>query len=459
MATRPAPLPESSTTAIAAGALGAAALVGGLLTLSVPAGIAALIGVCYAPLVMINLRMGLALWVPLTFLEGLPLFNAGGKAAGLLIALAWIGMGRTLAPRLGRLIAEHRATVALLAAYLVWITLSLAWASSPGSVAADLWHWYAVALIFVIVATVAREPRTVRLLMQMFIVGAVLSILAGELYGSGSADVNLAAAESGRLYGAQGDPNVLAAGLLPAIVFAAALLVSTTSLAMRAWLITAAGVLALGVAASESRGGLVAAGVTLVAALVFFRRRRAWVLALVLVAVSLAGAWLASTPGAFERITTFQDGSGRTDIWRVAMRVGEDHPVLGAGLNNFQEVSARYVRQPGALKEIGLIVDRPHVAHNLYLETFAGVGVVGLIALMGFIVACLAAAWQAGWRFERQGDAELEALARAVLVGGIAFLAAATFISAGVDKRLWVLLALGPALNVIAIARERSART
>src|SRR3954469_15177904 len=129
MATRPAPLPESSATAIAAGALAAAALVGGLLTLSVPAGLAALIGCCYAPLVMINLRLGLALWVPLTFLEGLPLFNAGGKAAGALIALAWLGMGRTIAPRLAALVARHRAAFACLLAYLVWVTLSVAWAS------------------------------------------------------------------------------------------------------------------------------------------------------------------------------------------------------------------------------------------------------------------------------------------------------------------------------------------
>src|SRR3954452_12935852 len=122
MATRPAPLPESSTTAIAAGALGAAALVGGLLTLSVPAGIAALIGVCYAPLVMINLRMGLALGVPLPFLEGLPLFNAGGKAAGLLIALAWIGMGRTLAPRLWGVVGPPPAAGAPPPAHPAWVT-------------------------------------------------------------------------------------------------------------------------------------------------------------------------------------------------------------------------------------------------------------------------------------------------------------------------------------------------
>src|SRR4029077_19736469 len=129
---------------------------------SVPLGIAALIGICYAPLVMVNLRVGLALWVPLTFLEGLSLFNAGGKAAGLLIVVAWLGMGRALAPRLATLIAYHRTVIFMLGGLLVWITLSVAWAASPGAAARDLWHWYAVAVLFLVVATVARDARTVR---------------------------------------------------------------------------------------------------------------------------------------------------------------------------------------------------------------------------------------------------------------------------------------------------------
>src|SRR5438105_10098126 len=108
MATRPTAMPRETPTAVVAGALAAAALVGALMTLSVPAGLAALIGVCYAPLVMLNLRLGLALWVPLTFLEALPLFNAGGKAAGLLIAIAWLGMARSLGPRVSVLVARHR---------------------------------------------------------------------------------------------------------------------------------------------------------------------------------------------------------------------------------------------------------------------------------------------------------------------------------------------------------------
>src|SRR3954471_3454626 len=165
MATRttaPATLPEGTPTAITVGALAAAAMVGALMTLSVPAGLAALIGLCYAPLVLVNLRLGLALWVPLTFLEGLAAFNAGGKAAGALVALGWLpppppaaprpARGAPRAPRLGVLVARHRVAVACLAGYLVWITLSIAWASSPSAAAGDLWHWYAVALIFLVVA-------------------------------------------------------------------------------------------------------------------------------------------------------------------------------------------------------------------------------------------------------------------------------------------------------------------
>jgi hypothetical protein len=191
--------------------------------------------------------------------------------------------------------------------------------------------------------------------------------------------------------------------------------------------------------------------ITLFAALVFFRRRRAYVLLVLLVTLGLGGAWFATTPGAWHRVTTFNDqGSGRSDIWRVALRVADAHPVAGAGLANFSIVSKDYVRRPGSLKSLALVVDRPHVAHNLYLETLSDTGAVGLILLLTFMVGCLRAAWVAGMRFEQAGDAPAEALSRAVLVAGLAFMAAAVFISAGEDKRLWILLALGPLLRGLA---------
>jgi O-antigen ligase len=207
-----------------------------------------------------------------------------------------------------------------------------------------------------------------------------------------------------------------------------------------------------GVAASESRGGIIALVVTLFVAVVVFRRRRAYVVLLLLITLGVGGSWFASSPAAWQRVTTFNDqGSGRSDIWRVALRVGEAHPVTGAGLANFSVVSKDYVRRPGSLKSLALVVDRPHVAHNLYLETWSDTGFVGLALLMLFMGGCLLAAWRAGMRFERAGNPDLEALSRAVFVGGVAFMIAAIFISAGEDKRLWILLALGPALQAVAL--------
>ena len=278
MASRSASLPEATPTAVAAGALGAAALIGGLMTVSVPAGIAVLLGACYAPLALVNLRLGLALWVPLTFLEGLPVFNAGGKAAGLVIALAWLGSARQVSPRLSAFVGRHRGTAAGLAGFIVWITLSLAWAASPSTAAADLWHWYVLGLIFLVLVTAVGDARTVRMVLHALVVGAVLSVVIGGLYGGlSTASVDLQAETSGRLYGAAGDPNFLAAGLVPAMVIAAGLIAATRSWLVRSWLLVALGTVTVGLAASESRGGVIAMVTTLFVALVFFRRRRDYV--------------------------------------------------------------------------------------------------------------------------------------------------------------------------------------
>src|SRR3954454_12419594 len=174
-------------------------------------GAAALLGLCYAPLVLVNLRLGVVLWVPLTFLEGLPLFNLGGKAAGLIVAVGWIGLGRVVGERVSVLVARNRAAAFGLVAFLIWITLSMIWAHSAHAAAFDLWHWYAVTLIFLVIATIVRDARTARLVVHAFIVGGVLSIVASLFFGGlASSTINLQAEASGRLFGAQGDPNLLA---------------------------------------------------------------------------------------------------------------------------------------------------------------------------------------------------------------------------------------------------------
>ena len=78
-------------------------------------------------------------------------------------------------------------------------------------------------------------------------------------------------------------------------------------------------------------------------------------------------------------------GSGRVDLWRVALSTAESEPLLGTGAGTFE----RYWQQDERW------TFKARDAHNLYLETLAELGPVGLGLLVGLIgltlVACLAA--------------------------------------------------------------------
>ena len=68
--------------------------------------------------------------------------------------------------------------------------------------------------------------------------------------------------------------------------------------------------------------------------------------------------------------------NGRSDLWRAALTMYEDHPVLGAGAGTFDRY---WLADPKAT----LIA---HDAHNLYLETLAEVGPIGLALLALFLL-------------------------------------------------------------------------
>ena len=163
------------------------------------------------------------------------------------------------------------------------------------------------------------------------------------------------------------------------------------------------------------------------------------------------GVLLATTPGALSRITNFGGGSsGRGDLWRVALDVFHDHPLAGVGAGNFEAVESHFVLRPGAISRIQYLVDVPHLVHNTYLQLLAETGVIGLLLYLLVILGSLRATWSAVKRFEASGRPELADLARAVMMGTVAMLVALFFISDGNDVRLWVLLAMGPALLTLA---------
>jgi O-antigen ligase len=455
---RPAPVTTPvSPRALTLAALLSAVAVGVAMAARVPAGIALLIAAGYVPLLLIDLRLGIAIWTPLIFLEGIPALNLAGKAAGLLIVAAWLGTLRGERARIAAVVRSHVRMLVVLALFLVWLTLSLGWATKSSAGAKDLWHWWAVAILFAIVATSATTRGGVRAVAFAFVVGAALSVIIGLVAGGivTNHSVNPVTggdASGGRLAGTEGDPNFLAAGLIPAALIAAGLIPGTRKVLLRWLLIIAIGVMVGGIVASESRGGGIAALVVVLAAFAFFRGRRRWVLAFVLLSAGVATAWFVASPSAWQRVTAIQadQGSGRTDEWTVAWRAGSGHPVVGVGLNNFQQIAGQYVRQPGLMTHVNVLVDQPHFVHNVYLQFFAETGIVGLGLFLAFVATCLTAMWRAARRFEAARDGPMTALAESVLVGMIGMLAASTFISDGNDQRLWLLLALGPALLAVA---------
>jgi O-antigen ligase len=156
-----------------------------------------------------------------------------------------------------------------------------------------------------------------------------------------------------------------------------------------------------------------------------------------------------------ERVTTFGNGTGRTDIWTVAWRMIEDHPVNGVGVGNFRTTSIHYLLRPGAIQRDEFIVDRPQVTHNSYLHVLAELGIPGLVLFGGILTAGFVAALRAADAFRRRGDPYLETLARALVLALVALLVADFFASDQLNKELWLLLGLGAAMLGIA-RRERA---
>jgi len=221
-------------------------------------------------------------------------------------------------------------------------------------------------------------------------------------------------------------------------------------------------VLVVGLAATGSRGGVVAAAVSGLTALLVARGRRFAIVAMFATALAVGGLWLAtSSPGSLSRVREFNTGAGRTDLWTIAWRMSKANPVGGVGLNGYFKESPKYIRQPGRLPSGGhftlSILDQPLVAHNTYLQTAAELGIVGLFLFGAIVVFSVGCTVRAAWNFRRSGDVPGEALARSIFVAMCGLLAADFFISQMYNKQLWLMLGIGPAMLAVSQLSGRQA--
>jgi O-antigen ligase len=307
-------------------------------------------------------------------------------------------------------------------------------------------------LLLLLVCTAVASASDLRLLAWAFVAGAALTTLlplAGVAAGTD---------EGGRFGGDLGNPNNLAAVVLPALALVGFMLVAARGRGERLLLAAAGAVLIVAFVRTESRGGLVGLGVMAVAAIALAGPARRRVLAALLLLCGAVALWFAAiAPGdARSRATDFSTAhsTGRVDLWHVAERMAANHPLGGIGIDNFTALEPTYLPSELDVARADLVL-RGTLIHNTYLNLLAELGVVGAALFAALVIGALAAALAAIRTLAQRGDRPTELLARGLATGAVGMLAAYVFFSAQYEKQLWIVL--GALLALSSVARRRAA--
>ncbi|MDX3662232.1 O-antigen ligase family protein [Streptomyces sp. ID05-26A] len=299
-------------------------------------------------------------------------------------------------------------------------------------------RWVPFLVIATVLADVAAWEVPVRALLAATVAGAVVAAAGGLLSVAGG---------SLRATGPLEDPNDLAFFLVAALPLLVALPVRGRS---RIVLLLLGAVLVAGTAATFSRGG----GIALACALVWLIARRALPVRAVVVTAAVAGvaALVFASTAQAELSRAFQEKSHiagtnadtRMLRWQAASRMLADNPVLGVGPGGFRQ-------QYAAAGHNAEIDEQTPVAHNLFLEVAAELGVPGFVLLIAFIAVGFVASERA---LRRVADRREAVAVQAAL---IAVLVASIFLSEQYYLPLWSLVAIAVAIERRSVEEPRCA--
>jgi putative inorganic carbon (hco3(-)) transporter len=260
-------------------------------------------------------------------------------------------------------------------------------------------------MFFVVVARLLRSPR-----LRSWIVGAYLHIaLLVSVYGVYQLRVGAKAlatwvdpesplAKTTRAYSFLGNPNVLAAYLLPAIALSIAAVFVWRRPMLKALAVMMVVINSVCMYGTQSRGGWIAAILLLMAAAtgVFYWYRprlspfwQIWLLPVAFLSATLllSGA-MGTIPAIRERASSIFVGRGdssnsfRINVWQAVQQMIRQRPLLGIGYGDrvFKKVYPIYQINPkySALS-----------AYSIYLETLVEMGVIGLLSFLWIMLVSL----------------------------------------------------------------------
>ncbi len=258
-----------------------------------------------------------------------------------------------------------------------------------------------------------------------------------------------------RVQGSFDHPNFYSVYLIALIPLAAALALTRGVPTRLRRLAGAATALALtGLVFSYSRGAIIGLAVGALAWVFLLRPGRVTLLATVLAVLTVVAA-PASLKARFDPGTARDDAGLREALWQAAYDMGKREPLLGVGPNNFSVAYERLVNRRGDAEERPLLDQGegfvlPSSGHNVYLNTLAEQGVLGLLGLL-VLAAAVVPLLYAG---RRASDPLGRAICGGVGAGAAAWAVRGMF-DAGLYGDVIVPAAALVAICVVIVTRDR----
>jgi O-antigen ligase len=400
------------------------ALVGGALSIGAPFPIAAvllLVGAVLAVVSPVAAAAAVAAATPFVFH---PVHLRGGAFSllelallvggfGVAVRFAWTARSGGLASSLRAIVGNPATTIAAVLLVLLGV-FSLVTIADPRHLTESIRELRVVIVepvaALVLTRWVLRHNGARFLLLGLLCAGIAVSLWAclqvvtghGEVIGNGVA----------RATGPYPHPNNLALYLERVGLVAAAL--SLSDAGHRKLFLPVTVVIAAGLAATLSRGAVlavIAGGALLLAVLRPARGWRWFGLAAALTVVVFAIA-------AGDRLVSNGTGgvtSSRELIWRSSLRMAADHPIFGVGLDQFlYQYAPRYVRPAGWPERY---TSHPH---NIVLDVWLSLGVAGLALFAAIAVIYVRSVLRLRRLGVRTEQTRLALAGAALLAGGVA---------------------------------------
>ncbi len=295
-----------------------------------------------------------------------------GWAGGSILILLVLTIGELIAGEpLWRSTSIDRSLVGL----IVIAFLSALWSDSPHStlVVAVLFAVPALVVIRAVVLSAMREPRFTTRFLVAWAIGSIVAALYGMARMGSSLDARATT------------PSLGFNGLGTTLAIAVVLLLSLSlggPRRRRLLYVTASAIVALGLVLTWSRGAWLGAILGLGTLLVVTSNRRLWVgvlaaAALLTVATPVVAPRWQQQSSRLYNVAVTEGPFSRIRVWKVALRIIADHPVLGTGLGTFASAYERYTGENPS--------EVPPTAHELFLNFGVETGILGLAALLYFL--------------------------------------------------------------------------